>query len=230
MLKMWAISIKEFQSLFKSIKSIIVILIVCGASYGIAYVVSQFGGQLTSAQIQDGANGGILLMLLGFGPLFISSLSHNVINQEIKARTARFLVTKTSRERIVLGKFLGICCFWLVCISISFLLIAFISHHFSFFTFLECLLFTMCMISFVLMLSALMPNPTHTMFLSIILSLVLPVLSEWSMFSSKEYIAWFKYVTPYYYLELEKGYLTVLFIFAAFCLCTALWSFKRREV
>lgn len=54
---MWAISIKEFQSLFKSIKSIIVILIVCGASYGIAYVVSQFGGQLTSAQIQDGANG-----------------------------------------------------------------------------------------------------------------------------------------------------------------------------
>ncbi|MFS0905926.1 hypothetical protein AB3N02_23155 [Priestia aryabhattai] len=86
------------------------------------------------------------------------------------------------------------------------------------------------MISFVLMLSALMPNPTHTMFLSLILSLVLPVLSEWSMFSSKEYIAWFKYVTPYYYLELEKGYLTVLFIFAAFCLCTALWSFKRREV
>ena len=82
---MWAISVKEFQSLFKSIKSIIVILIVCGASYGIAHIVSQLGGQLTSAQIQDGANGGILVMLLGFGPLFISSLSHNVINQEIAA-------------------------------------------------------------------------------------------------------------------------------------------------
>ncbi|MBU8689928.1 ABC transporter permease [Priestia megaterium] len=227
---MWAINIKEFQSLFKSIKSIIVILIVCGASYGIAHIVSQLGGQLTSAQIRDGANGGILVMLLGFGPLFISSLSHNVINQEIKTRTARFLVTKTSRERIVLGKFLGICCFWLVCISISFLLIAFISHHFSLYIFLECLLFTVCIISFVLMLSALMPNPTHTMFLSIILSFVLPVLSGWSIFSSKAYIAWFKYVTPYYYLKLEKGYLTVLLIFTALCLCTALWSFKRREV
>ncbi|MBY6023435.1 ABC transporter permease [Nitratireductor sp. DP7N14-4] len=227
---MWAISTKEFQGLFKSIRSIIIILSILGVSYGLAHLMEQFETQLTQTQFKDGANSGIIIMLLVFGPLFVSSLSHGLINQEVKSRTMRFLATKASREHIILGKFLGVCLFWFTCITASFFLIALVSHSFSLSIFFECILFSTCIISLVLMISTLISNPAHTMFFTIVLSVALPAISIWSIFSSKLYITWFKYITPYYYIYLGKGYILILLVFVGLFITISLLHFKRREL
>jgi len=45
---MFTICFREFKDLFKSIRSIIVILIIFGVTLGVAKILSQFGDQIKS--------------------------------------------------------------------------------------------------------------------------------------------------------------------------------------
>ena len=47
-----------------------------------------------------------LFFFLGF--IFITAVSHDILNKEIEMETIRFLVVKTSRINILLGKFFGV--------------------------------------------------------------------------------------------------------------------------
>ena len=122
---MLTIGLREFQNLFKSIRSIIIILFIFSVTLGMAKLISKYKGVLGEVGGLEGDvyMGGLLLLIIAAGPLFVASLSHSAINQEIHSRTIRFLATKVSREKIVLGKFLGIAMYWVVCISVASLLI-----------------------------------------------------------------------------------------------------------
>ncbi|WP_173224351.1 ABC transporter permease subunit [Paenibacillus alba] len=107
--------------MFKSFKSVAIILLFVVVSMSIAKFVQNnqallegFGNQ--SNPYLSGMR--FLINVLGF--LFVLTHSHDFLNREIENQTIRFLVTKTSKMAIVIGKYLGIFLFWMTCVGISF--------------------------------------------------------------------------------------------------------------
>lgn len=227
---MWTICFHEFKGLFKSIKSIIIIAIIFGVTYWTADLMTTLKDQLDVHAGKDGYATGIasIVFLLGF--LFISSLSHDVINREVSTRTIRFLVTKTSRVNIIIGKYLGMWLFWFFCIFTSFVLVAFISKKFLWWGILECMGFISVAIAYNLIFSIIFPKPAVTMFFGIVFALVFPALSFWIIFSSNGAISWLKFFTPYYYALLGNFYVFINFIYAIGVLMLGVVLFRRRDL
>src|SRR5690625_5191418 len=118
---MLAISKREFIQSFKGIKSIIIIAIFLAT----AYYSARFSDWLlsmnldfTSQEMELIHTFAISALIMFFGMMFAMGLSHDAINREMHERTIRFLVTRTSRTSIIIGKFLGITLFWFVCLFI----------------------------------------------------------------------------------------------------------------
>lgn len=174
---MYAIGKREFLNLFKGIKSILVVSIL----FTVSYYSAKFSNLLISAaqlSEREAANihtAGLLLMILVFGLLFVMGLSHDIMNRETLERTIRFLVTRTSRSKIIMGKFLGTWMFWFVCLVISFLLISIYSHKIDFLTFFQTVILITYQISLTILLSIIISKPGMTMFLSIVFGLIFPI-------------------------------------------------------
>ncbi|MEW9110749.1 ABC transporter permease subunit [Cytobacillus gottheilii] len=228
---MFVISKREFFSLFKSIKSIIIIAILLAT----AYYSSKFSNALTNLVdfTADEMNYvhtiGLLSLLLLFGQLFVLGLSHDCINRETHERTMRFLVTRTSRLSILFGKFLGIVLFWTVCVTISFLIISIFARQFDFFSFFQVMSLLIYQISLTILLSTIIPKPGITMFLGILLGIAFPIFGMWITFTSNEWVSWLKYVTPFYYLEHDNYLFLIINLLAAFLLFISAAIFTRRE-
>ncbi|ETI69985.1 ABC transporter permease [Neobacillus vireti] len=228
---MYVIGKREFMSLFKGVKSLIVIAILLVTSYYSAkfadFLLS--GIELSAKEAENIHTVGLLGLLLLLGQLFIAGLSHDTINRETHERTMRFLVTRTSRTSIVLGKFLGIWLFWFICLIISFLIISMFAQKIDIFIFSQTMSLVTYQISLTVLLSVLIPKPGFTMFLSIVVGLSFPILGLWVVFTSNVWVSWTKYITPFYYLEREDFSFLVIFIVAGIMLFFANFIFKRRE-
>ncbi|MEJ7174918.1 ABC transporter permease subunit [Staphylococcus caprae] len=230
---MFSIARKEFLSLFKSVKSILIILIMISISLGIAKLLSVFGDQVSSV---IGINKTPFQIALFFtviltSPLFIFTLSHNIINEEIKNRTIRFLATKTNRNNILLGKFLGALLFWFVCLFITTLLLVFYSHHFYFLEFMQCLAFVSYFLALATLLSVAIDNTILTNFLGIALSLVMTVLGFWCTNSSNIWLKLYSYITPYfYYFKDDKFIPFATIVFPIVFIIISLYLFKKRDL
>jgi ABC-2 type transport system permease protein len=228
---MWAICLNEFKGHFKSIKSLIVVATIFGITYLSADLMENLSGQI---DIRGAGNdvyaiGTILIVyLLGF--FFITGLSHDQINREVTSRTIRFLVTKTSKTNILLGKYIGILFFWLFCMSVSFILISLVSKDFLWLGLLDCMTFLSVALALNLIFSIILPKPAMSMFFGIIFALLFPALSVWSIYTDRFYISWFKFITPYYYSSLGEYYILINLIYAACLLLLAIWLFKRRDL
>lgn len=226
---MWAICSREYKELFKGFRPAIIIAALVGVSYLSSKLANVFPGNIEGITKQDIYTSGLTLSIFLFGILFVFTLSHNVINKEIESRTMRFLVTKTSRNKILFGKVLGVLLFWLTIIVICLLVITFFSETFHFTTLLECMIFLFYCICAAVLLSVLVPRTSQSMFLGIIISLFLPGLSFWSILSDKFYIVWLKYLTPYYYFELNFPFKFFPILLAVILLVISLYFFKRRN-
>lgn len=227
---MLAISVQELKNLLKSLKSIILVLIIFGASYYLAKLIQSFNGQMKFGLGDDSYAVGIVLIIFVFGFLFITSLSHDSVNREISTRTMRFLVTKTSRSRIIYGKFIGIWLFWFLCIFISYTLIAFVSKKFLWLGIYDCMAFITVGISINLLFSVLLSKPAASMFFSIIFSLVFPAASFAAVYSSYPWIYWFKYLTPLYYSSLGSFFIMINYLYGIGVLYLTVHLFKRRDL
>ena len=204
---MFAVGLKEFKSLFKSIRSIIIILFIFGVTLGAAKLISQYQIQLQSLGIGDNAYvGGLFVILFVAGPIFVTSLSHNIINKEVSSKTIRFLATKTSRENIVLGKFFGNVLFWTTCVLLSLLLIVPFAKTFYFAEFIQSVIFISYFIGLTVLLSVLINKPMLTLFLGIIFAFVFPVLGFWHLASDNLFLKIFSYITPYFYYSQEQSF------------------------
>ncbi|ALS77283.1 hypothetical protein FQ085_13825 [Planococcus sp. ANT_H30] len=228
---MIAIGKREFISMFKSIKSILIIAILLTTSYYSAKYsqVLTTGISMTEKEMSDIHTGGLLLLLLLFGQLFVMGLSHDSINKESHERTMRFLVTRTSRLRIILGKFAGTWLFWFTCILISFLLIGMFSLKFNFFIFSQVIALSTFQIALTILLSIMIPKPSITMFLGILVGLLFPILSLWLVFTDNNWISWLKFASPYYYLVADNYLFLIIFGLAGLILAAAMAIFNRRE-
>lgn len=229
---MFAITLREFKSLFQSIRAIIIIVVLFGVTAGSAKLVSQFKGSLSSLGLGDNAYIiGLTLLLFLAAPLFVTSISHSTVNKEMESKTIRFLATKTSRENIILGKFLGNLSFWVLCLSIALLLIIPFSKSFYFVDWIQSIIFVSYFIGLSLFLSTLVNNSSLTMFAGIIISIALPVIGMWSLLSKNVIVDTIAYLTPYFYYTNENtSYTYLVLIHTVVFLIFSLIIFKRRDL
>jgi ABC-2 type transport system permease protein len=221
----------EFKSLFKSFKTLAIIGIIFGSSYLLADVMGQFMQELGTEEIgKNGYAAGLMILIVFFGLFFVSGLSHDTINREVSSRTMRFLVTKTSRTKIIIGKFLGISLFWTLCLFISFLLISSFSKEFLWLSFAESIIFITFSISLIVLVSVAFPRPAVTMFFGIILALLFPAISFWAIATSNPLVSWFKFLSPYYYIYLGGSYITVPVVMTVLLLVISIFLFKRSDL
>lgn len=228
---MYVIGKREFFSLFKSIKSILVIVILLLTAYYSAKFSNALTNviEFTSQEAEHIHTVGLLILLLLFGQLFVTGLSHDSMNREIHERTMRFLVTRTSRTSILYGKFIGTLAFWFICVGVSFLIISIFAKQFDIFIFTQVMSLLIYQIALTILLSVLFAKPGVTMFLGIIIGLVFPVFGLWVSFTSNSWVSWIKFITPFYYLEREDFTLLAIFILSVLMLFMAHLLFERRE-
>ncbi|MDE5053989.1 ABC transporter permease subunit [Niallia taxi] len=228
---MFEIGKREFLQLCKGVKSVLIILLFLVTSYYSAKFAEPLAEvtEMTAKEAAQAHVAGLIFLILIFGQLFVTSLSHDSINREIHERTMRFLVTKTTRLSILLGKFLGIWMFWFVSLFLSYLIISIITKKVSILMFSQTMSLLTFQVAFVLLLSVLIRSPGITMFFGIISSLIFPIIGGWLMLTSNPAISWLKYITPYYYMEKEDYKFLIIFVFAAVLIYLADLVFKRKE-
>lgn len=229
---MLAIALKEFKDLFKSVKSIIIILFILSITFLVANLSSKYNVQLSSMGSPDNIHSaGLMIVLYIFFPFFISSLSHNTVNQEVSSRTIRFLATKTSRNNIIVGKFIGVMLFWFICSLIANLLILPFSQVFYTRDFIESLIFISYFVSFTLLMSTLFNKPSTTMFLGIVASFYFSIIGIWGLFSDKLVIDILSKITPYFYFSQDNLYsIYIILSFTVIFLFISLNVMRRKEL
>lgn len=229
---MFTICFREFKDLFKSIRSIIVILIIFGVTLGVAKILSQFGDQIKSFGLGNNVYAaGLLTLLLIAGPLFVTSLSHNVINQELHSRTIRFLATKISRDKIIFGKFLGVLLFWIVCLLTALLLVVPFSKAFYFPEFIQAVIYISYFIGMTILISTIIAKPSITMFLGIAIAIIMPVLGIWGTVSENIFLRIASHITPYFYYTQENTpYTYYVAFFPVIFLVLTIFIMRKKEL
>lgn len=224
---MFAITLREFKSLFQSIRAILIIVVLFGVTTGSAKLVSQFKGQLSDLGLGNNAYIiGLMLLLFLAAPLFVTSISHSSVS-----KTIRFLATKTSRENIIFGKFLGNVSFWVLCLTVSLILIVPFSKSFHFVDLIQSIIFVSYFIGLSLFLSTVVNSSSMTMFVGIFISIALPIIGMWSLISKNVIVDTLSYLTPYYYYTQENtAYTYLVLIHIAVFVLTTLIIFKRRDL
>ncbi|MDM5300010.1 ABC transporter permease subunit [Bacillus pumilus] len=229
---MWTICINEFKQLLKSTKFILTIAIIFILSTFVSSLPFVATYQNHYQQAKDPYSIGNELVISSFGFFLIFLLSHDVLSREIHLKTIRFLVSKTTRLNIVIGKYLGLMLFWLSCIMTTYVLNMVMSHRFPFSDALKILTFISVGISFTLFLSILFPTPQRSMFVGMLFSFLFPIFSLVSVISSEWFIHWFQFMTPYYYARWSEPLTYVLIntaLTTVLLIGTAL-LFHRRDV
>ncbi|MDL4840571.1 ABC transporter permease [Aquibacillus rhizosphaerae] len=228
---MYVLGKNEFYGLFKGVKSIIIIAILLVTSYYSAKFseLLMSGIELTAREAKSIHTAGLLALIIFFGQLFVMSISHDTINRETHERTIRFLVTRTSRSAILMGKFFGSLLFWFVCLAVSFLLISIYSHKLDLFIFSQTMSLLTYQLALTILLSVLIPRPGVTMFLGVIIGIIFPIIGFWITFTSNIWLTWMKFMTPFYYLERDDYTFFVIILLAGMMLFIANLIFRRRE-
>lgn len=229
---MFAVCFREFKSLFKSIRSLIIIGVIFGVTLGAAKIVSLFQSQLQEFGLGDSAYAtGLLILILIASPLFVSTLTHSTINEEVKSRTIRFIATKTSRENIVFGKFLGNLFFWIVCLFIALLLITPFSKAFHVSELMECIVFVSYFVGLSLLFSTLIPKPGVTGFLGMAIAVIVPIVGLWSIASENIFLKIYSFITPYYFFSHDNdSYIYIVLIYPIIFLVISLITIRKRDL
>lgn len=213
---MFAICKREFLFLFKSIKSIIFIVIISGLILIIAEFLSNIPlNILKEMGVENEYVLGLMLLIYFLGPLLVISLSHDTINKEEQNRTLRFLIPKINRDEIVLGKYTGILSFWSICLFLALLIISIFAKKFYWLPFIESIVFLSYFISLSIFLSICIGQSSITLIIGIILSLIIPIIGLISLLTKKYlFINLISILTPYYYFSFPDKpmieYLTII--------------------
>jgi len=209
---------REFWDSFKSIRSILILIFFTFISYKSAKFWDN-NPQLVKS-VLSGEKGEsiytsvIILLILLFGFLLAFAISHDTMSSEMELKTIRLLVTKTSKFNIVAGKMLGSFLFWVLTLSISFVIISCFAGAFFFQDYLRLVALLLYIVCFVLFVSSLIPRAKVTMFIGIFLGILLPVLNLFSIALNKWYLIPFKFLLPFYYLVHSIGYIFIVIALA----------------
>ena len=222
---MWAITKKEFWNLIKSVKALIIILLFSAGSIGVTNSLSKVSGQLDVKEYYAS----LRLLVLIFGFLFATILSHSCFNGEVETKTIRLLLTKVSKTGIVVGKMLGASLFWLVCLTGSFLFISAVGKVFHpselFIAFSTMAYFN----SLILLISVVTAKPSRSNFVGLIFALLLPGLGLYATLTVTSPLHFLQYFFPYFYLLQGVEFMGVPMIFSTLITWVAVLLVKGRD-
>lgn len=227
---MLAVVRNELLKLFKSIKSIIIILIFVLVSYFISNLLkSNVYGLNISGNNSFYSSIRLLVFMLGY--IFASTLSHNVINEEIELQTIRLVITKISKSKFFIGKFLGVFIFWILCITTSFSIISVLANTFNIYIFLMLIVCMFYFISLIFLLSTIIKKQALSNFIGIILGFIIPISGMWATLADKNiFFKIFKYLFPYHYLINQGFYILVPAIIGIALFLLSLQIFIRKDL
>ncbi|WP_374120464.1 ABC transporter permease subunit [Neobacillus sp. PS3-40] len=220
----------EFYNSFKSFKSILIILFFTLSSILTAHFLSNQPSLTNSMHSGSVYTSSIKLLVFFFGFLFVSSISHDVINKELDFQTIRLLVTKTSKGNIIFGKFLGVFLFWVVSTTACFIIVSLYAKQWFFLDYTVVIIFLFFIVTITLFLSTIIAKPGLTMFIGIFIGIIAPILGFWAAFSTKWFLIPFRYFLPYYYVVQSNGYLIFPALFGFILLFISYFIFKRKDL
>lgn len=226
---MWAVCFQECTRLFRSVKSLVTVAMIVGFSYWVSDLVNQVADMFPQKELAHGHALGVLALVMVFGPLFVFGLSHDVMNRELSSRTIRFLITRTSRASIVLGKWFGVLLFWASCMLVTFGVLFAAVRTFDAYTLWKCMTLLVYSTSLALFMSIAVPRPSYTMFAGIVLGLGLPFLGLWTLVSSHPAAKWIGCLTPYAYIEKGGAFIGFIWLYALLFLGASVYLFQRRD-
>ncbi|HLQ96810.1 MAG TPA: ABC transporter permease subunit [Pseudogracilibacillus sp.] len=226
---------QEFIHSFKSIRSILIILFMTVVSYQSASFIQENDTFIQQAigmnEDESALYTVVIVLLIGFfGFLFVFATSHDVINKEIEMGTMRLLVTKVSRIEVLTGKLIGTMLFWIVTMSISFAALTMIAGSWFPKDYMQSLVFIFYIVSFVLLISTLIPKSTLSMFLGIIFGITLPIVGLTATIIDRWYLSPFKYVLPYHYLDGPIFLMIIPLGISCIYILIAIYLLQRKDV
>ena len=222
---MWAITKREFWNLIKSVRALIIILLFSAGSIWVTNSLSKVSGQLDVEEYYAS----LRLLVLIFGFLFATILSHSCFNGEVETKTIRLLLTKVSKTSIVIGKMLGASLFWLVCLTGSFIFISAVGKVFHpselFIAFSTMAYFN----SIILLVSVVTAKPSRSNFVGLIFALLLPGLGLYATLTATSPLHFLQYFFPYFYLLQGVEFMGVPMIFSTLITWIAVLLVKGRD-
>ncbi|KAF1296072.1 hypothetical protein BAU15_12395 [Enterococcus sp. JM4C] len=224
---MTAVATEELRRMLRSPKAIVIILIFTLFSYGMSSHITAIAGRGDSAMTANYSS--LRLLVFVFGYLFVSVVSHNCINEEIESGSIKFILSKINRQQFVLGKFVGITLFWLICIGISFITLSVLALQFHFSLLLTLMSVIIFYISLCIFISVVITKTSLTNFLGLIIGIALPIIGLWCTFSTKWYSI-FKYLFPYEYIVSGGIFIVIPLLLSGVFLGFSIKLFKRNEV
>lgn len=227
MLALW---MREFNYLCKGIKSVVLLSLFVGFTYMIASLSDYFPFLTQNTESSSSLSGGLKFLILFFGFIFVSMVSHDTINKEIDTQTIRFLVTKTSRISIVLGKFLGILSFWILVTTLSYIPAVLKAQHIDFFDYLKLIQYLFVMVSVTIFLSSVVVKPFYSLLFGLCFGVVYPAVGMVSMI--KEGFIWdqIRYISLFNYIKDTNGGLYFPFMASALLVILSIIVFQRRDL
>lgn len=227
---MLAIWIRELSYLCKGIKSVVLLTLFVGFTYMIASLSDFLPFLMQDTESSSSLSGGLRFLILFFGFIFVAMVSHDTINKEIDTQTIRFLVTKTSRVSIVLGKFLGILSFWILVTTLSYIPAVVKAQHIDFHDYIKLIQYLCVMVGVTVFLSSVVVKPFYSLLFGLCFGVVYPVLGMVSMI--KEGLVWeqIKYISLFNYITDTSGGLYIPFLASALLVILSIIVFQRRDL
>lgn len=227
MLALW---MREFTYLCKGIKSIVLLSLFVGFTYMIASIGDYLPFLMQNNESSSSLSGGLRFLILFFGFIFVTMVSHDTINKEIDTQTIRFLVTKTSRYSIVLGKFLGILSFWILVTTISYVPAVIKTQHIDFHDYMKLIQYLCVMVSVTIFLSSVIVKPFYSLLFGLCFGVVYPAVGMVSMI--KEGLFWdqIRYISLFNYVHDINGGLYIPFIASLVLVILSIIIFQRRDL
>lgn len=230
---MIAITFQEFKSNIKSLRSILIILILLGMTLGFAKLANTYKDFFNAFDLGNQIHLlGLIITVFIIGPFFVFGLNHDSINSEIESRTIRFLATKTNRKNIVVGKYLASILFWVFCLFVPLIIISFFTKTFLILTILSSLAYISYFAGLAIMISTIISRTIITNFIGVFLSIVMTILGILSTSYDTWYMRLYSYITPYhYYLQNNVSWTSfVPVIFSVLFLITSIIIIKKRDL
>lgn len=227
---MVALWVREFTYLCKGIKAVVLLTLFVGFTYMIASLGDYLPFLMSDTKSSSSLSGGLRFLILFFGFIFVTMVSHDTINKEIETQTIRFLVTKSSRFSIVLGKFLGILSFWILVTTCSYIPAVIKAQHIDFYDYIKLIQYLCVMVSVTILLSSVIKKPFYSLLFGLCFGVVYPVVGMVSMIKDGFFWDQVRYISLFNYIQDASGGLYVPFIASAVMVILSIVVFQRRDL
>lgn len=232
---MLAIMKREFIDVVKSIRSILILLFITFTAYQAASFLNNNLGMFRELLLEGVTESelytlSVSFIVIAFGFLFGFTISHQAINKEMELKTIRLIVTKRSMKEIMIGKMLGHFAFWLLTITLSYLLIFMVTKSWSIHNYLSSVMIMFYVVNAAFLLSTLVKKSLATMFLGMFLGVVIPIIGMLSTASDKWYFLPFKYLLPFYYTDQHILMLLIPIVIAIGLFIIATVLMEKRDL